>query len=84
MVSKDGKKNLLGFSGDPGIQLIPTLGPKVCKYYLHWAIWIPKDCDRGTTMGSMVLLPGKLQEIKGFAVGFGPDKEMLRVASNLQ
>ena len=20
----------------------PTLGPKVCKYYLHWAIWIPR------------------------------------------
>ena len=37
----------LGFLGlrakvyprDPGIQIIPTLGPKVCKYYLHWAIW---------------------------------------------
>ena len=26
---------------DPSIQIIPTLGPKVCKYYLHWAIWIP-------------------------------------------
>ena len=20
---------------------IPTLGPKACKYCLHWAIWIP-------------------------------------------
>ena len=19
-----------------------TLGPKVCNYYLHWAIWIPR------------------------------------------
>ena len=27
---------------DPCIQIIPTLGPKVCKYYLHWAIWIPR------------------------------------------
>ena len=27
---------------DPSIQIIPTLGPKVCKYYLHWAIWIPR------------------------------------------
>ena len=26
---------------DPCIQIIPTLGPKVCEYYLHWAIWIP-------------------------------------------
>ena len=28
---------------DPCIQIIPTLGPKVCKYYLHWAIWIPRE-----------------------------------------
>ena len=27
---------------DPSIQIIPTLGPKVCKYYPHWAIWIPR------------------------------------------
>ena len=27
---------------DPSIQIIPTLGPKACKYYLHWAIWIPR------------------------------------------
>ena len=27
---------------DPSIQIIPTLGPKVCKYYLHWANWIPR------------------------------------------
>ena len=26
---------------DPSIQIIPALGPKVCKYYLHWAGWIP-------------------------------------------
>ena len=23
------------------IQITPALGPKVCKYYLHWVIWIP-------------------------------------------
>ena len=23
------------------IQLIPTLGPTVCKTYLHWVVWIP-------------------------------------------
>ena len=27
---------------DPSIQIIPTLGPKVCEYYLHLAIWIPR------------------------------------------
>ena len=41
---------------DPSIQIIPTLGPKVCKYYLHWAIWIPRvnirimENTRETTM----------------------------------
>ena len=29
-----------GLSRDPSIQKIPTLGPKVCKYDLHWAIRI--------------------------------------------
>ena len=24
------------------MQIIPTLGPNVCKYYLLWAIWIPR------------------------------------------
>ena len=28
---------------DPGIQIIPTLGPKACKCCLHWAIWIPRE-----------------------------------------
>ena len=27
---------------DVSIQMAPTLGPKVCKYYLHWTSWIPK------------------------------------------
>ena len=26
---------------DASIQIIPTLDPKVCKYYLHWAVLIP-------------------------------------------
>ena len=30
---------------DPSIQIIPTLGPKVCKYYLHWAVWIPRGIE---------------------------------------
>ena len=25
---------------DPCTQILPTLGPKVCKNYLHWVIWI--------------------------------------------
>ena len=28
---------------DPCTQILLTLDPKVCKYYLHWAIWIPRD-----------------------------------------
>ena len=31
-----------GLYRDPSIQIIPTLGAKVYKYYLHWAIWIPR------------------------------------------
>ena len=26
---------------DPSIQIIPTLGPKACRYCLQWAIWDP-------------------------------------------
>ena len=32
-----------GLYRDPILQIIPTLGPRVCKYYLHWAIWIPGE-----------------------------------------
>ena len=28
---------------DPSIQIILTWGPKVCKYYLHWVFWIPRE-----------------------------------------
>ena len=31
-----------GLYEGPSIQIIPTLAPKVCKYYLHWAVWIPR------------------------------------------
>ena len=34
-----------GLHRDPSIQIIPALGPKVCKYYRHWAIWIPRVRD---------------------------------------
>ena len=28
---------------DPSIQIILTLGPKLRKCYLHWAVWIHGD-----------------------------------------
>ena len=28
---------------DPSIQIVPTLGPKVLRYCLHWGIWTPRD-----------------------------------------
>ena len=31
-----------GFLRGPSIQRIPTLGLKVGKHYLYWAIWIPR------------------------------------------
>ena len=38
---------------DPCIQIIPTLGPNVCnKYYLHWAIWMPRVSILALTVGS--------------------------------
>ena len=33
---------------DPRAQIISTLGPNVCNYYLHWATWIPMEKDQGT------------------------------------
>ena len=39
--------NLLS-PGDPSLQIIATLGPKVSKYYLHWAIWIPRETEAPT------------------------------------
>ena len=43
------------------IQTIPTLGPKVCKYYLHWAVWIPRalTVERSFLSG----VGGRLREI---------------------
>ena len=32
---------------DPKIQTIPTLGAKTSKYYLHWAILIPRELLQG-------------------------------------
>ena len=30
----------LHYPRDPSIQIIPTLGPKVYKQHVHWAIWV--------------------------------------------
>ena len=35
-----------GLDRDPSIQIIPTLGPKVCIFYLRWAIWIPRKSPK--------------------------------------
>ena len=37
---------LKNYPRDPSMQIIPTLGPNVCKYYLHAAIWIPRVRSR--------------------------------------
>ena len=36
-------KKKLWLYKDPGIQMIPTLGPTVSKCHRHWAIWIPRE-----------------------------------------
>ena len=42
--SSPSRSSFGAFPRDPSIQIIPTLVPKVCKYYLHWAFWIPRLC----------------------------------------
>ena len=41
-----------GLYRDPSIEIIPTLGPKVCKYYLHWAVWSLRATLPQTSMGT--------------------------------
>ena len=33
----------MGLYRDPCTHIIPTVGPKVCKYYLHWASGISME-----------------------------------------
>ena len=40
---------------DPCTQILPTLGPKVCKYYLHWAIWIPREYQNNLLHATVLL-----------------------------
>ena len=28
---------------DLSIQIMSTLGPNVCNFHLHWAVWIPRE-----------------------------------------
>ena len=35
----------------PRIRRMPTCCPEVCKYYLHLAIWIPRDSTRTEDFG---------------------------------
>ena len=38
-----GRPSMAPCSKAPSTQLVPTLGPKVHKYDLLWAIWSPRD-----------------------------------------
>ena len=40
-----------GIYRDPSIQTVPASGPKVCNYFLRWAIWISRErfVPRGCT-----------------------------------
>ena len=42
---------------DPSIQTLPTLGPNVYNYYLHWAMWILRGCEL-VEMSRCCALPG--------------------------
>ena len=46
-------------SRDPSAQIMPTLGPTVCRYCLHWAVWISSvGSRRGRNSGSGFKIPG--------------------------
>ena len=45
-----------GLYGDPSTQMISTLGPKVCKCYLHWAIWIPRAIQKSSKRNTSILV----------------------------
>ena len=54
---------------DPSIQILPTLGPKVCKHYLHWAIWIPRGLARVAATGADGSV-GNIGQEAGFMFSF--------------
>ena len=59
------------FSRDPSIHIIPTLGPKVCKYYLHRAIWIPAVCleSFASCMANPAVSNSRSLRVQGVGIG---------------
>ena len=45
---------------------LPTLGPEVCKYYLHWAIWIPRARVWGEVERACIESPWVVYMYRGF------------------
>ena len=46
MENEMGTGVMKGLCRDPSIHIIPTVGPRVYKYYLRWAIWIPRPLGK--------------------------------------
>ena len=54
------------------MQEIPTLGSKVCKYHLHWAIWIPSILSIQVSILAGCLVAGAAHdELTVLSVGLG-------------
>ena len=47
-----------GLYSDMSIQIIPTLGPKVCEHHLHWAI---------SSLGNLENLASKPQKLENLS-----------------
>ena len=48
-----GSKGQRGLYRDLSIHLISTSGPRVCKEYVHWAVWILRESLAGDWMGAV-------------------------------
>ena len=60
--SDPGFSNRFPCPGAASIEIIPTLGPKVCKYDLLWAIWSPRDRARKPTGSGGLTDPSRTEE----------------------
>ena len=64
--------------GGPGIRVLPTWVPKVCKCCLHWALWIPRRrmgraCKSGLSpSGSAIVSVESLTRYLFLAFPVGP------------
>ena len=47
-------RGLQNLPGNPCLQIVPTLSPKVKQYDLHWAIWIPRVLSEAWTLQMLV------------------------------